>query len=81
MSDTGTSVRTLSGSPDVATPHSKFDGQVVPIPYRNVDNIAPAGSINSNVLDMAQWVRLHLMNMENLADFRRVLDKPADAAR
>jgi hypothetical protein len=30
---------------------------------------------------MAQWVRLHLMNMENLADFRRVLDKPADAAR
>jgi CubicO group peptidase (beta-lactamase class C family) len=29
-------------------------------PMRNVDNIAPAGSINSNVLDMAQWVRLQL---------------------
>ena len=27
---------------------------------RNVDNIAPAGSINSNVLDMAQWIRLQL---------------------
>ena len=62
MKDTGTSVRTLSGSPDVATPHSKFEGQVVPIPYRNIDNIAPAGSINSNVLDMAQWVRLQLGN-------------------
>ena len=50
----------LPGSSDVATPHSKFDGQVSPIPYRNIDNIAPAGSINSNVVDMAQWVRLHL---------------------
>jgi len=29
-------------------------------PMRNIDNIAPAGSINSNVLDMAQWVRLQL---------------------
>jgi CubicO group peptidase (beta-lactamase class C family) len=26
----------------------------------NVDNIGPAGSINSNVIDMAQWVRLQL---------------------
>lgn len=62
MKDTGTSIRTLSRSQDVAAPHSKFDGKVVPIPYRNIDNIAPAGSINSNVLDMAQWVRLHLGN-------------------
>jgi CubicO group peptidase (beta-lactamase class C family) len=29
-------------------------------PMRNVDNIGPAGSINSNVLDMAQWVRFQL---------------------
>jgi len=29
-------------------------------PMRNVDNIAPAGAINSNVLDMAQWLRLLL---------------------
>lgn len=60
MNDTGTSIRTLSRSRDVAAPHSKFDGRVVPIPYRNVDNIGPAGSINSNVVDMAQWVRLQL---------------------
>ena len=62
MKDTSTSIQTLPRSHDVATPHSKFDGQIVPIPYRNIDNIAPAGSINSNVLDMAQWVRLHLGN-------------------
>jgi len=29
-------------------------------PMRNVDNIAPAGAINSNVFDMAQWIRLLL---------------------
>lgn len=60
MNDTGTSVRTLSRSSNVAAPHAKFEGQVSPIPYRNIDNIAPAGAINSNVVDMAQWVRLQL---------------------
>jgi hypothetical protein len=30
------------------------------VPYRNIDNAGAAGSINSNVVDMAQWVRLWL---------------------
>jgi CubicO group peptidase (beta-lactamase class C family) len=29
-------------------------------PMRNLDNIGPAGSINSNVLDMSQWLRFQL---------------------
>ena len=29
-------------------------------PMRNVDNIGPSGSVNSNVIDMAQWLRLQL---------------------
>jgi len=29
-------------------------------PMRDVDNIGPAGAINSNVIDMAQWLRLQL---------------------
>jgi len=29
-------------------------------PMRNVDNIGPSGAINSNVLDMAQWLRFLL---------------------
>ena len=60
MKATGTSIRTLANSNDVAVPHSKFDDKVEPIAWRNIDNIAPAGSINSNVVDMAQWVRLQL---------------------
>jgi CubicO group peptidase (beta-lactamase class C family) len=42
-------------------------------PMRNVDNIGPAGAINSNVLDMAQWLRLQL----NLGEYegRRLISE------
>ena len=60
MNDSGTSIRTLSKSNDVATPHVKIDDNMQPVAWRLIDNIAPAGSINSNVVDMAQWVRLQL---------------------
>jgi len=33
-------------------------------PMRNVDNIGPSGAINSNVLDIAQWLRLQLNSGE-----------------
>ena len=60
MSASNTSTNDLSHVNNLATPHAKLDGDVVPIGWRNIDNIAAAGSINSNVLDMAQWVRLQL---------------------
>lgn len=60
MTATGTSVRTLASSNDVATPHARLDDKVQPVAWRNIDNIAPAGSINSNVFEMAQWIRLQL---------------------
>ncbi|MEW6130010.1 MAG: serine hydrolase [Acidobacteriota bacterium] len=60
MTSSNTSIRDLAEMSDVSTPHTKIDGKVTAIPWRNIDNIAPAGSINSNVADMAQWVRLHL---------------------
>jgi CubicO group peptidase (beta-lactamase class C family) len=60
MTESGTSVRLLEGKPNVAAPHAEIDDTIRPVPYRNIDNVAPAGSINSNVIDMAQWVRLWL---------------------
>jgi CubicO group peptidase (beta-lactamase class C family) len=59
MTASNTSVRELTG-PDVATPHKLVNGQPVAIKYRNVDNIAGAGAINSNVLEMAEYLRFHL---------------------
>ena len=60
MTSTTTSITALRNADNAATPHTKIDDRVQVIPWRNIDNIAPAGSINSNVVDMAQWVRLQL---------------------
>ena len=60
MTSSSTSITALRGIDNVATPHAEVNDTVRAIPYRNIDNIAPAGSINSNALDMAQWVRLQL---------------------
>jgi CubicO group peptidase (beta-lactamase class C family) len=60
MTSSNTSITALKTSDNVAMPHAKMDDKVEVIPWRNIDNIAPAGSINSTALDMAQWVRLQL---------------------
>jgi CubicO group peptidase (beta-lactamase class C family) len=60
MTTSNTSTNDLAGAADVATPHTLVNGQPVAIKYRNIDNVGPAGSINSNVLEMAQYVRMHL---------------------
>lgn len=60
MTASNTSVTALAGAADVATPHQRIGGKMQPIPYRNVDNVGPAGSINSSAVDMAQWIRLQL---------------------
>lgn len=60
MKSSSTSIKALASSDNVATPHAKLDDKVQAVAWRNIDNIAPAGSINSNVVDMAQWVRLQL---------------------
>ncbi len=62
MNRSNTSPKDLEGMDNVAAPHTKKDGKVVAIPYRNIDNVAPAGSINSSVAEMAQWHRFQLGN-------------------
>ncbi|MGH9904929.1 MAG: serine hydrolase [Pyrinomonadaceae bacterium] len=64
MTSSNTSVKDFKNADDVATPHAKIEEKVETIPWRNIDNIAPAGSINSNVVDMAQWLRLQLAQGE-----------------
>jgi len=60
MSRSNTTVRGLAENPNVATPHAEVEGEVLAIPYRNIDNVAPAGAINSCAADMAQWIKLVL---------------------
>jgi CubicO group peptidase (beta-lactamase class C family) len=62
MATSDVSVRDLAGASDVATPHLSDGTKLTPVAWRNIDNIAPAGSINSNVEDMSKWVRFLLAN-------------------
>jgi CubicO group peptidase (beta-lactamase class C family) len=50
------SVKDSQKAPDFATPYDERDDKVVAIPFRDISTIGPAGSINSNVADMARWL-------------------------
>ncbi|MGH9914387.1 MAG: serine hydrolase, partial [Pyrinomonadaceae bacterium] len=60
MTASNTSIKDFKNSDNVSSPHAKVEDKIEVIPWRNIDNMAPAGSINSNVVDMAQWLRLQL---------------------
>ena len=60
MSRSTTSIAGFMPGGNVATPHNEVEGKINVIHYVNVDNLAPAGAINSCVADMAQWLRLQL---------------------
>lgn len=55
-----TSTADLPNYRNVATPHTDFQGEIIPVEYLNWDNIAPAGSIISCVDDVAKWLILQL---------------------
>jgi CubicO group peptidase (beta-lactamase class C family) len=60
MKASNTSIGSLKGQENVATPHAKIQGAISTLPYRSIDSYAPAGAVNSNAFEMAQWVRLQL---------------------
>lgn len=47
---------------NIAAAHTVFLGQLKKVPYGNLDNLAPAGSIGSSVADMTHWVKALLDN-------------------
>jgi CubicO group peptidase (beta-lactamase class C family) len=60
MSSANLSVVDCLKSSDLAVPCVNFAGPIQPIPFRDMTPIAPAGAVNSNAVDMARWLRLHL---------------------
>jgi CubicO group peptidase (beta-lactamase class C family) len=45
---------------DFALPYREREGKIEKIPFRNISNIGPAGSINSSVNEMSHWLLVHL---------------------
>ena len=60
MTETNTSIRAFVDNPNVATPHTTYNDEVITIPYRDVDNVGAAAAINSNVTDLAKWMKFWL---------------------
>lgn len=54
------SVTDSQRSDDFALPYDKVNDRIERIPFRNIDEIGPAGSINSNVEEMIRYVQFHI---------------------
>jgi CubicO group peptidase (beta-lactamase class C family) len=57
MTRSNTSVRDQAADSDVAQPHGMRDSVLAAIPWRNIDNVAPAGSVNSSAAEMTRYLR------------------------
>lgn len=60
MTSTTTSIRDFKSTDNIASPHNELNDKVRVVRYGNVDGAAAAAGINSNVIEMAQWLRLQL---------------------
>jgi CubicO group peptidase (beta-lactamase class C family) len=60
MTRSTVTTRDLPGRTDVSIPHSFQDSAVRVVPRRNLDNIAPAGSIYSSAEEMTHYVKFIL---------------------
>lgn len=53
-------INDLLRSNDYSKPYADRNDEVVEIPYRSLDAMGPAGSINSSVTEMANWVIMQI---------------------
>ncbi len=60
MSRSNFSVEDSKKDADHALPYIYRDKKITLIPFRNIDNIGPAGAINSCANDMGRWLLVHL---------------------
>ncbi|MDQ2741875.1 MAG: serine hydrolase [Chloroflexota bacterium] len=60
MANSNTSVEVSRHSDNFAYPYDEKDGAVTRIPFRDISTVGPAGSINSSIADMGNWLLLHL---------------------
>jgi CubicO group peptidase (beta-lactamase class C family) len=73
MNRSNLSTTALNDAVNVASPHVRDDDRVTVVPWRNVDNVAPAGAINSSVTDMIPWIKLQLSKGQH--DTRHVIHR------
>ena len=60
MTTTTLSNAHFKSTDNFASPHEKHDGKLATIHFVELDNAAPAGSINSSAAEMSKWMLLQL---------------------
>ena len=60
MSRSNTSVSDSPRSDDFSYPYTWRNDSTIRLPFRNLDNISPAGSINSSIDDMLKYIQVRL---------------------
>ena len=60
MANSNVSTTAFKAGLNYAWPHTRVDGKLRVIDFQVLDNVAPAGSINSCAADMAKWIQLQL---------------------
>src|ERR1700722_11810244 len=60
MTNSNFSITESQKTADFSQPYQVVDDIPVDIPFRNIDSIGPAGSINSNIEDMTKYIMMHL---------------------
>lgn len=60
MTRTITSTNGMEAAGDFSYPYVIFKNQIGRVPFRNIDNAGPAGSINSSIEEMLHYVQMHI---------------------
>lgn len=60
MTRSSTTYKAITTDTNACRPYTRWEGKQYMLPYDNIDNLGPAGSINSCVNDLAHWLQLHL---------------------
>jgi CubicO group peptidase (beta-lactamase class C family) len=74
MTASNTTVEALLNSRDSATPHAKVEGRLKTIAPQPLENVGPAGSINSSVAEMSKWLIAQL-NRGQIGEGRRLFSE------
>ena len=60
MTNTNFFIEEMQKSDDVSVPYGEIEGDVVEVPFRGIESVGPAGSINSCIDDMAAWLSFNV---------------------
>jgi CubicO group peptidase (beta-lactamase class C family) len=71
MTGSNFSVAESQRAPDYSLPYEVRHDTIRQVPFRDINLVGPAGSINSSVEDMLKWVRMQLS--DGTVDGRRVI--------